>query len=196
MRILIADDDDVARRVLQTALEKLGHDVVMVENGAQAWEIFVAKPPQTIVSDWMMPELDGIEFCRKVRAKPRAEYTYFILLTIRSNKEDYQNAMAAGVDDFLTKPLDRDELAMRLHVAERILGFTTQIRQLKSILPICMYCKRVRDDKDYWRQIESYIHENTGTDFSHGVCPQCYEKHVKPDLEAFATQRRGIPPAK
>ena len=72
--------------------------------------------------------------------------------------------------------------AMRLRVAERILGFTTEVRQLESFLPICGYCKKVRDDHNYWQQIEEYINTRTGTNFSHGVCPDCIEKVLKPQL--------------
>ena len=86
--------------------------------------------------------------------------------------------MDAGIDDFLAKPLDREAVMMRLRVAERILEFTTQIRQLKELIPICMYCKRVRDDQDYWQQVESYIHTYTGSNFSHGICPDCFNKQI------------------
>jgi YesN/AraC family two-component response regulator len=87
--------------------------------------------------------------------------------------------MDAGIDDFLTKPLDREAILMRLRVAERILEFTKQIRQLKQLIPICMYCKRVRDDTDYWDQVETYIHAHTGSNFSHGICPQCFDTQVE-----------------
>jgi DNA-binding response OmpR family regulator len=188
MKVLIADDDTICRWNLQAALEKFGHEVVVAEDGVQAWKLFDAQPTRIVVSDWMMPELDGLGFCRKVRNRPETEYTYFIMLTIRSGTINYHEAIDAGVDDFLTKPLDRDELLARLRVAERILGYATQIRQLKSLLPICMYCKKIRDDRDYWLQIEEYIHAHTGADFSHGICPKCYEEHVRPQLDA--THRR------
>ena len=87
------------------------------------------------------------------------------------------------MDDFLTKPLDLQEIWMRLRVAERILRYATEVRQLEAFLPICGYCKKVRDDQNYWQQIESYINERTGTDFSHSVCPDCYQRVVMPELE-------------
>ncbi len=97
--------------------------------------------------------------------------------------------MDAAIDDFLAKPLDREAIYMRLRVAERILGFTTEIRLLKELIPICMYCKRVRDDTDYWQQVETYIHECTGSNFSHGICPDCFNKqlsHMPGGRPAFA----------
>lgn len=179
MKILIAEDEPVSSRILQLTLEHYGHEVIAAADGRQAWERFDADPVRVIVSDWMMPDIDGIELCDRVRKRPKTEYTYFILLTaIHTGRENLQKAMAAGVDDFLTKPLDREAIIMRLRVAERILDFTSQIRALKELLPICMYCKRIRDDQDYWQQVESYIHTCTGTNFSHGICPECLEQQM------------------
>jgi sigma-B regulation protein RsbU (phosphoserine phosphatase) len=191
MKILIAEDDAISRKILEITLQQLGHKVVAVDNGVEAWKAFDKDPVRLIVSDWMMPEVDGLDFCRKVRARPETDYTYFILLTaIATDKDNFRLAMDAGIDDFLAKPLDREAIWMRLRVAERILGFTTQIRQLKELLPICMYCKKIRDDKNYWQQIESYIHVQTGTDFSHGICPECYDSQVKPQLDALREQQQ------
>lgn len=179
MKILIAEDEPVSSRILQLTLEHFGHEVVATSDGREAWERFDADPVRVIVSDWMMPDIDGTELCRKVRERPKTDYTYFILLTaIHTGRENLQKAMAAGVDDFLTKPLDREAIIMRLRVAERILDFTSQIRVLKELLPICMYCKRVRDDQDYWQQVETYIHTCTGTNFSHGICPECLDQEM------------------
>jgi len=118
------------------------------------------------------------------RARAGGEYTYFILLTGHDATEENQRAAAdAGVDDFLTKPLNFEELWNRLRVAERILRYATQVRQLEEMMPICSYCKKIRDDKNYWQQIEGYINERTGSEFSHSVCPECYQRVVVPELE-------------
>jgi CheY-like chemotaxis protein len=179
MKILIAEDEPVSSRILQLTLEHFGHEVIATPDGRQAWERFDAEPVRVIVSDWMMPDIDGIELCDRVRKRPKTDYTYFILLTaIHTGRDNLQKAMAAGVDDFLTKPLDREAIIMRLRVAERILDFTSQIRALKELLPICMYCKRVRDDQDYWQQVDTYIHTCTGTNFSHGICPECLDQQM------------------
>ena len=179
MKILIAEDDPVSVKILKFTLEHHGHEVVVATDGTEAWEKFDAEPVRVIVSDWMMPGLDGLQLCAKVRARAKTDYTYFILLTaINTGRENLREAMGAGIDDFLTKPLDREAILMRLRVAERILEFTTQIRVLKELIPICMYCKRVRDDSNYWDQVENYIHEHTGSNFSHGICPPCFDKQI------------------
>ena len=179
MKILIAEDDPVSVKILQFTLEQYGHEVVVATSGSEAWEKFDADPVRVIVSDWMMPGLDGLQLCQQIRERPQTDYTYFILLTaINTGRDNLRQAMDAGIDDFLTKPLDREAILMRLRVAERILEFTTQIRVLKELIPICMYCKRVRDDSNYWDQVETYIHQHTGSNFSHGICPECYDKQV------------------
>lgn len=184
MKILAVEDDAVARAVLRQALRRLGHDVVEASDGDHAWEVLQSDPARVVVSDWMMPKSDGLELCRRIRSRTGVEYIYFILLTGRDATSENQNEAAdAGVDDFLTKPLDLSELWMRLRVAERILRYTTQVRQLEQMLPICSYCKKIRDDQNYWQQIEGYISERTGSDFSHSVCPECYQRVLVPELE-------------
>ena len=186
MKILTVEDDAVARAVLRQALRRLGHESVEAADGEAAWELLQTEPVRVIVSDWMMPRTDGLDLCRRVRARARTDYIYFILLTSRDATEENQMAATdAGVDDFLTKPLDLAELWTRLRVAERILKYTTQVRQLEEMLPICSYCKKIRDDQNYWQQLEGYISERTGSDFSHSVCPDCYQRVVLPELEKF-----------
>jgi phosphoserine phosphatase RsbU/P len=176
MKILIAEDEPVAAKILQRALESFGHEVILTRNGVEAWEAFDREPVRLIVSDWMMPSLDGLGFCRKVRERKKTLYTYFILLTAQETRpENYDLATDAGVDDFLTKPIDRPTIRMRLRVAERILQFTTEIRQLENLIPICAYCRKIRNDGNYWQLVETYINEQTGSNFTHGVCPTCAE---------------------
>lgn len=180
MKILIAEDDPVSVKIIQITLEHYGHEVVVAGTGEEAWEAFDREPVRAILSDWMMPGMSGLDLCRKIRERKATDYTYFILLTaINTSRDNLREAMDSGVDDFLKKPLDREAVMMRLRVAERIIEYTTQIRQLKEMLPICMYCKRIRDDQDYWQQVESYIHTHTGSNFSHGICPDCFAKQMR-----------------
>jgi sigma-B regulation protein RsbU (phosphoserine phosphatase) len=179
-RILIAEDDPVSARILQAALSKFGYEPVIARNGAEAWERFDQEPVRLIVSDWMMPGMDGLALCEKVRARAQTSYTYFILLTAnQTSAQNYALASGAGVDDFLTKPLDREAIRIRLRGAERILKYTAEIRQLQEMIPICSYCRKVRDEHDYWDKVESYIQKQTGSRFSHGACPECYEKEME-----------------
>jgi DNA-binding response OmpR family regulator len=175
----MAEDDPVSARILQAALSKFGYEPVVARDGTEAWDKFDREPFRMIVSDWMMPGLDGLSLCQKVRARGHTAYTYFILLTARdTSTANYELAGAAGVDDFLTKPLDREAIKIRLRVAERILRFTAEIHQLKEMIPMCVYCRKVRDEHDYWDMVESYIQKETGSRFSHGACPDCYEKQM------------------
>ncbi len=196
MRILIAEDDFVSVKVLQLTLEQEGHEVVVAGSGDRAWALYDADPVRVIVSDWMMPGMDGLELCRMVRGRPKTDYTYFILLTaLNTGRANLRIAMDAGVDDFLSKPLDREVISMRLRVADRILDYARQIRILKDLLPICMYCKRIRDDGDYWQQVESYIHAHTGSNFSHGICPDCFTQEFGSPPPSRTGLRIASPPA-
>jgi two-component system cell cycle response regulator len=122
MKILIAEDDRDSRELLGWILEKLGYQVVAVENGKQAWEAYRQGKFRLVISDLLMPDVDGLELCRRIRASSHSKYTYIILLTALIGKKQYLEGMEAGADDFVTKPFDADELRARLRVAERILS--------------------------------------------------------------------------
>jgi len=191
MKVLAVEDDAVARRVLCQALKRLDFDVDSASDGESAWEKLQGEPTRVVVSDWMMPGVDGLELCRRIRARPEADYVYFILLTGKDATEENQRAAAdAGVDDFLTKPLKFSDLWMRLRVAGRILHYTTQVRKLEEMLPICSYCKKIRDDQNYWQQLEGYINERTGSEFSHSICPDCYTAVVQTELEKLRNEAK------
>ena len=120
MKVLIAEDDPISRRLLQSHLEKWGHAVTTAADGAEAWRLFQAGDYPLVVSDWMMPEMDGPELVRRIRACERPGYVYVILLTARAQKADVVLGMEAGADDFVTKPFDREELRVRIRAGERI----------------------------------------------------------------------------
>jgi DNA-binding response OmpR family regulator len=183
MRILIVEDDLDARDLLRVLLGLDGHEVVSAGNGQQGWDKFQSETFSVVISDWLMPEADGLELCRRIRASESTRYCYVILLTALQGKSNYLEAMRAGVDDFVLKPYDPDELRARLLVAERILGLQHRVKRLEGILPTCMYCKRIRDECDSWVHIEQYISQRTEASFSHGVCPDCYHNVVRPDLD-------------
>ncbi len=134
MNVLVADDDGITRLLLSTALRKLGHVVHEAETGAAAWEAWLEKRQPLVISDWMMPGMDGLEFCRKIREEQSAELTYVILLTARSGKENYLEAMEAGVDDFIVKPFEKEQFAAHIRVATRILGLHEGVRAANDVL--------------------------------------------------------------
>jgi len=134
MKILIAEDDAVTRRLLQSYLQKWGHEVVAASNGLEAWQLFEAGHYPIVMSDWMMPELSGLELIRRIRAAPREGYVYVILVTARAQKEDLVEGMDAGADDFVTKPFDRDELRVRLREGERIVRLEQSLAEQNQAL--------------------------------------------------------------
>ncbi|MBU6428569.1 MAG: diguanylate cyclase, partial [Cyanobacteria bacterium REEB65] len=127
MRIMIAEDDPVSCLILQKSIEKLGHQCVIATNGDEAWKLFQMYRADVIISDWVMPGLTGPELCQKVRTSQSVGYTYFVLLTSLAEKQNYIDGMQAGADDYLTKPLDRDDLQMRLIAATRVTSLHRQL---------------------------------------------------------------------
>lgn len=195
-RILIAEDHYVSRHLLERNLSNWGFNVLTAEDGEAAVAILEGpEAPSIAVLDWMMPKMDGVEVCKRVRRLVDRPYIYLVLLTAKSQKEEIAAGLEAGADDYVIKPFDPDELRARLKVGQRVVDLERtlasqitdlqtaleDVRKLKRLLPICMYCKSVRDDRDYWRQIDEYIHVETGTDFSHGVCPTCMERITQGD---------------
>lgn len=135
MKILIADDDEVSCLALESMLARRGYEVVSASNGSDAWDILQKpEPPQLAVLDWMMPGLDGLELCQRVRRAGWSRYVYLILLTSRDSREDRLAGLRAGADDFLTKPLDPAELAVRLEVAVRILAVQEELAERNAQL--------------------------------------------------------------
>ena len=204
MKIFIAEDDPVSRRVLEATLGRFGHQVVVAANGAEAWAVLQGDDaPSLAILDWMMPELDGAEICRRVRSIPTTTPPYLILLTAKSGKENVVAGLDAGANDYLTKPFDREELRARVQVGAQVLELQknlarriseledalAQVKQLQGLLPICSYCKKIRDEQNYWQRVDSYITEHADVRFSHGICPDCYLEVVQPQLQVARADR-------
>lgn len=198
MKVLIAEDDPVSRQVIVMQLAKWGHEAVVATDGREGLAAMEQpEPARLAILDWMMPNLDGLELCRRIRKLEGVPYVYIVMLTAKNREQDIVAAFAAGADDFVSKPAHPEELRARIQAGARIVelqGALTarvrdlenalaQVRALQGLLPICSYCKRVRNDKDYWEQVEVYISQRTDLQFSHGFCPDCYREHVKPQLE-------------
>ncbi len=196
-RVLIAEDHDAARTALRSLLEWKGFSITSVANGDEALEVLASdSPPSIALLDWEMPGMTGPEICRAVRNSQKGPYIYLIIITAREGEEGIAEAMGAGADDFVRKPFGIPEVVARIRNGQRMVRLERSLaarigelehsleesRQLKRLLPICCYCKSIRNDSDYWQQIESYLHEHTGTDFSHGVCPNCMEKVLRTEF--------------
>ena len=183
MNILAVDDDRVARTVLAALLKKMGHDVVEAEDGQEGWDLLKTLEVGVLIVDWEMPRMDGLELTRKVREIDREKYIYILMLTSRIGKQNFIDGINAGADDFANKPVSPPELEARLRVAERILGLQADVKKLEGLLPICSYCKKIRGANDSWQQIETYVAKRSDAEFSHGICPECYESKVVPQLD-------------
>ena len=187
-RVLIADDDLTSRAMLAAMLAKSGYEIVEAMDGAEALAIMrLSDAPGLVVLDWLMPEMDGPEVLRNIRAIPTDRAPFVVMLTTKTSKADIVAGLQAGANDYLTKPFDADELRARLAVGQQLLEARDalaakvtelrhaldQIKTLRGVVPICAWCKKIRDDEGYWKQLESYMREHTEAEFSHGICPTC-----------------------
>jgi sigma-B regulation protein RsbU (phosphoserine phosphatase) len=192
MEILIAEDDATSRMTLKAILNKFGYKVIETCNGDKAWQVLQKEDaPRLAILDWIMPGISGDNLCRKLRELLTFRPIYIILLTVRRDKADVIAGLEAGANDYIRKPFDREELRARVRVGERVVKLeaalferireledaAAHIKRLQGILPICMYCHKIRTDKESWEQLENYISEHSEAEFSHGICPQCMEKH-------------------
>jgi sigma-B regulation protein RsbU (phosphoserine phosphatase) len=188
--------------LLEAFLTRWGYEVTVACDGDEAWGLLQREDaPHLAILDWIMPFMGGLEICRKVREAGRPSPVYLILLTARTASEDVVRGLESGANDYVTKPFNSEELRARVQVGVRMLELQASlaqrvreleealanVKQLQALLPICSYCKKIRDDDNYWQQIESYISEHSGALFSHGICPDCFEKFVKPELDKLQT---------
>jgi DNA-binding response OmpR family regulator len=197
MRILIAEDNLVSKNLLNVALKKWGHEVVAVDDGKAAWvELQKSDAPKLVILDWNMPEMDGLQVCLRVRESGTHDPPYIIILTARTQKKDIVQALEAGANDYMTKPFNNMELRARVRVGQRMVEMKEKlamqvqelrtaldhIKTLQGIIPICSFCKKIRDDRGYWSQVEAYLSLHSDARFSHGFCPDCITRHY-PEIE-------------
>ncbi len=191
MKVLIAEDEPVSRKLLESNLRKWGHEVVVTADGEAAIEAFSGDSAiRMVILDWMMPEKDGLAVCRAIKDKQERPFTYVIMLTAKTDKDDIVRALETGADDYISKPFDATELKARVRAGERVIELEValqqkiteledalaQVKQLQDIVPICAWCKKIRDDSDYWQSVEDYMEKYSEARFSHGICPECAAK--------------------
>lgn len=191
--VLIADDDKVSLNILNDTLTRAGYDVLTASDGDQAWKKLQQSNTQLAVLDWIMPGMEGIEICQRAQKDPKLANRYFILLTGKSKTEDLVAGLQSGASDYLRKPFEEAELLARVEVGVRFIDLQrklgerveelekalAQVKRLEGLLPICSYCKRIRNEQDYWERVDNYISQHANVRFSHNICPECYLKHVK-----------------
>jgi phosphoserine phosphatase RsbU/P len=188
MEILIADDDQGTRVLLASLLSEAGYQVREAEDGQEALAILQGKgAPPIAILDWLMPEMDGIEVCRRLKSQGVKHPPYLILLTIKNERDDTIAGLEAGADDFVGKPFDRGILRARVRAGERLITLQKsltervaeleealrRVKVLSGLLPICSQCKKIRDDQGYWNQVEAYVSKHADVRFTHGLCPEC-----------------------
>lgn len=193
MKVLVAEDDPISRQLLCTVLARWGYEVIPTQDGPETWQTIQKQgSPLIIILDWMLPDIEGTEICRRIRTIYQHSSFHIILLTAFGRQEDLLKGFECGADDYICKPFDLQELRVRIRVGERVVQLQTdlanrvlelekamsQVKKLEGLVPICSYCKKIRDDQNYWHQLERYISERSDATFTHGVCPECHKKFL------------------
>ena len=198
--VLIAEDEAASRLLLEGTLRGWGHEVVVTVHGDAAWAALQrSDAPSIAILDWMMPGPEGgraaAASTRRV-ARPRRVSS---CSPANSERAKVIAGLEAGAGDFMGKPFDPDALRARLIVATRVVDLRAKlaervreleaamgrVKQLHGLLPICAYCKKIRDDRNHWQRVEEYVSAHTDAEFSHGICPECYERILTPQLRAM-----------
>jgi AmiR/NasT family two-component response regulator len=193
LRIVVADDEADLRAYYQKVLPRMGHEVVAVaRDGEELVEQCRTVCPDLVLADIYMPLLDGIEAAARIcKQRPIP----VILVSSYFDSALIERAEASQVQAYLVKPIKQADLVPAIALAVRrfaqlrdLQAALGRVKLLQGFLPICMYCKKIRNSRNYWQQLESYIASNSEAQFSHGICPACYEHVVKPEIDARARQ--------
>ena len=196
MLIYVADDDKTNLRLIRTVLTNAGFENIRLFNSDSSMMVETVRiRPDLLIVDIIMPGFSGYDVLERIKQDPSLEDIPTIMITAASldeNLEPLQRSFELGAMDFISKPFANLELIQRVKSAlrmekqrQKLENAAKQICSLEKLLPICSYCKKIRADKNYWQELETYFSEHTDTLFSHSVCPDCYEKEVKPQLESI-----------
>lgn len=196
MLIFIADDDEINLKLIKTVLNKAGfQNLKLFFGGKSMMEELTHNRPDLLLLDIMMPGFSGFDVLEWIKEDKLLTDIPIIMITAASlddNMEPLARSFELGAMDFISKPFSNLELVQRVKSALRmekqrqaLEKAASQIRSLEKLLPICSYCKKIRADKNYWQEVEGYISDHTDTMFSHSICPDCYDKYVKPQLDSL-----------
>lgn len=198
--ILFIEDDPVSLAVTEAALKQWGYLVHKADSAEAAWDYLKNNPkPAMMIVDWKLPGISGIEFCTQIRDNDCLKDIYIIMLTSSAGRQNMLEGLHSGADDYIEKPVDARFLEARVKVGERIVKLQSalenkveelqevlnNVKELRGLLPICSYCKKIRNDGNYWERLESYLSSHTHAQFSHSICPDCYDSVVKQEIENF-----------
>jgi len=198
----VVDDDPVICELVATTLGEHGYVTRRGSDAREALYLIERETPDVLVLDVHLPDISGYQVCRRVREELPLANMYLLLVTARESRGDVVAGLDAGADDYVIKPFDPEELRARVGVGARVLGLQqklaervaelqaalSSVKQLRGLLPICSYCKRIRGDDQYWQQVEGYIAEHSDAQFSHGICPSCYAT-ISAELDELARSR-------
>ncbi|MCK4765898.1 MAG: response regulator [Candidatus Aminicenantes bacterium] len=175
--ILVVDDDPVSLDFIRKVLTENKYDSVLVEDGAQAFKYLAKGTADLILLDIVMPKMDGLEVCKRLKKHNLAKKIPVIFLTGKTSMEDIIKGFQAGAVDYVKKPFNPAELLMRIKSHVELKRAREEIKTLRGMIPICANCKKIRnDDEGLWEQIEGYIEKHSEAFFSHGICPECSEQ--------------------
>lgn len=167
--ILVVDDNPQNIQVLGNLLMEQEYEVGVAQNGVIALQFIEERLPDLILLDIMMPEMDGIELCKTLKKNNQHSHIPVIFLTAKAETDDIVRGFDAGGVDYVTKPFITAELLARVKTH-------LEIRYLRNIIPICSYCRKIRDEEGFWNKVEVYFSKHTNAQFSHGICEECVEK--------------------
>ncbi|MCB5270693.1 MAG: response regulator [Candidatus Cloacimonetes bacterium] len=200
MLIYVADDDEINLKLVKTVLNQAGfQNLKLYFSGKSMMDELMHNRPDLLLLDIMMPGVSGYDVLEWIKQDTDLEDIPIIMITaaaLDENMEPLARSFELGAMDFISKPFSNLELVQRVKSALRmekqrqeLVNAAKQIRSLEKLIPICSYCKKIRADKNYWQEVEGYISEHTDTMFSHSICPDCYETHVKPQFEKLKKER-------
>jgi CheY-like chemotaxis protein len=207
VNILVVDDEPDIRLITVRVLGSAGYSVEEAETGKECIDMARKKAPDLVLLDVMLPDMDGYEVCRRIKADEALKGTYVLMFSGRKiDSDDQSEGLEIGADGYVTRPISNRELLARVQAMVRIIRAERErdrlivelqeamasIKTLKGLLPICASCKKIRNDKGYWQQVEGYLSEHADIQFSHGICPECMEK-LYPGLFEQLNDENGGP---